>query len=180
VTSVVAFLFRQEGCNPRQTPRWKRLSDAVQPPIRCSEMMRGRICPHIRSVIAIARGSRLAVAARARGRAHRQFLQLVELHGAGGARRLHQGNRIKVVYDTFETPTRPWRHGCSRENQVTTMSSFPPPISLANGRYTANVFQKLDKSKLPNLANAWPVVTKTARGLRSRQHLRRQLYVGTT
>ena len=39
------------------------------------------------------------------------------------------------------------------------MWSSPPPISCS-ARSRANIFQKLDKSKLPNLANAWPMVTK--------------------
>src|ERR1700710_2419683 len=35
-----------------------------------------------------------------------------------------------------------------------------PTAYFLQRQITANVFQKLDKSKLPNLANAWPEVTK--------------------
>src|SRR6202041_1527492 len=35
-----------------------------------------------------------------------------------------------------------------------------PPAYFLQRQIAANIFQKLDESKLPNLANAWPVVTK--------------------
>ena len=82
---------------------------------------------------------------------------------------------IKVVYDTFdanETLETRLLAGKSGYDVVVPTGYF------LQRQITAKVFLKLDKSKLPNLANAWPVVTKRARDLRSRQQLRRQLHVG--
>src|SRR3978361_2172673 len=64
---------------------------------------------------------------------------------------------IKVVYDTFdanETLETRLLAGKSGYDLAT-----PPPYFLQR-QVPANIFRKLDKSKLPNLANAWPVVTK--------------------
>ena len=82
---------------------------------------------------------------------------------------------IKVVYDTFdanETLETRLLAGKSGYDVVVPTGYF------LQRQITAKVFLKLDKSKLPNLANAWPVVTEPARDLRSRQQLRRQLHVG--
>ena len=59
---------------------------------------------------------------------------------------------------TPSTPTRRWRRGCWPGSRATT-SSFPAPI-FCERQIKANVFQKLDKSKLPNLKHAWPEVTQ--------------------
>src|ERR1700732_3723784 len=64
---------------------------------------------------------------------------------------------IKVVYDTFdanETLETRLLAGKSGYDVVV------PTAYFLQRQITANVFQKLDKSKLPNLANAWPVVTE--------------------
>jgi putrescine transport system substrate-binding protein len=64
---------------------------------------------------------------------------------------------IKVVYDTFdanETLETRLLAGKSGYDLVV------PTAYFLQRQITANVFQKLDKSRLPNLANAWPVVTK--------------------
>src|SRR3981081_576795 len=64
---------------------------------------------------------------------------------------------IKVVYDTFdanETLETRLLAGKSGYDVVV------PTAYFLQRQITASVFQKLDKSKLPNLANAWPVVTK--------------------
>src|SRR3981189_3333802 len=64
---------------------------------------------------------------------------------------------IKVVYDTFdanETLETRLLAGKSGYDVVVPTGYF------LQRQIAANVFQKLDKSKLPNLANAWPVVTK--------------------
>jgi putrescine transport system substrate-binding protein len=64
---------------------------------------------------------------------------------------------IKVVYDTFdanETLETRLLAGNSGYDVVV------PTAYFLQRQIAANVFQKLDKSKLPNLANAWPVVTK--------------------
>src|SRR5271156_3495263 len=63
---------------------------------------------------------------------------------------------IKVVYDTFdanETLETRLLAGKSGYDVVV------PTAYFLQRQIRANVFQKLDKSKLPNLANAWPVVT---------------------
>src|SRR5215213_10854149 len=64
---------------------------------------------------------------------------------------------IKVVYDTFdanETLETRLLAGKSGYDVVVPTGYF------LQRQITAKVFLKLDKSRLPNLANAWPVVTK--------------------
>ncbi len=64
---------------------------------------------------------------------------------------------IKVVYDTFdanETLETRLLAGKSGYDVVV------PTAYFLQRQIAANIFQKLDKSKLPNLANAWPEVTK--------------------
>jgi len=64
---------------------------------------------------------------------------------------------IKVVYDTFdanETLETRLLAGKSGYDVVV------PTAYFLQRQIAANIFQKLDKSKLPNLANAWPLVTK--------------------
>src|SRR3954471_7212411 len=64
---------------------------------------------------------------------------------------------IKVLYDTFdanETLETRLLAGKSGYDLVV------PTAYFLQRQIKANVFQKLDKSKLPNLANAWPFVTK--------------------
>ena len=63
---------------------------------------------------------------------------------------------IKVVYDTFdanETLETRLLAGKSGYDVVV------PTAYFLKRQITANIFRKLDKSKLPNLANAWPEVT---------------------
>src|SRR6201981_1595590 len=64
---------------------------------------------------------------------------------------------IKVVYDTFdanETLETRLMAGKSGYDVVV------PTAYFLQRQITARIFQKLDKSKLPNLANAWPFVTQ--------------------
>ncbi len=64
---------------------------------------------------------------------------------------------IKVVYDTFdanETLETRLLAGKSGYDVVV------PTAYFLQRQITAHVFQKLDTSKLPNLANAWPFVTQ--------------------
>ncbi len=64
---------------------------------------------------------------------------------------------IRVVYDTFdanETLETRLLAGKSGYDVVV------PTAYFLQRQITANIFQKLDKSKLPNLVNAWPEVTK--------------------
>jgi len=64
---------------------------------------------------------------------------------------------IKVVYDTFdanETLETRLLAGKSGYDVVV------PTAYFLQRQITAHIFQKLDKAKLPNLANAWPTVTQ--------------------
>src|SRR6201746_2211024 len=64
---------------------------------------------------------------------------------------------IKVVYDTFdanETLETRLLAGKSGYDVVV------PTAYFLQRQVSANIFQKFDKSKLPNLANAWPEVTQ--------------------
>ncbi|MBB5049107.1 putrescine transport system substrate-binding protein [Rhodopseudomonas rhenobacensis] len=64
---------------------------------------------------------------------------------------------IKVIYDTFdgnETLETRLLAGKSGYDVVV------PTAYFLQRQIAANIFQKLDKAKLPNLANAWDVVTK--------------------
>src|ERR1700683_3397011 len=64
---------------------------------------------------------------------------------------------IKVVYDTFDAnetlETRLLAGKCGYDVGV-------PTAYFLQRQIQAKIFQKLDKSKLPNLANAWPFVTQ--------------------
>src|SRR4051794_36875959 len=64
---------------------------------------------------------------------------------------------IRVVYDTFdgnETLETRLLAGKSGYDVVV------PSAYFLQRQVLANIFQKLDKSKLPNLGNAWPEVTQ--------------------
>src|ERR1700694_6155165 len=64
---------------------------------------------------------------------------------------------IKVVYDTFdanETLETRLLAGKSGYDVVV------PTAYFLQRQVSANIFQKLDKSKLPNLANAWPEIAQ--------------------
>ena len=64
---------------------------------------------------------------------------------------------IKVVYDTFDAnETLETRLLAGRSGYDVVV----PTAYFLQRQIAANIFQKLDKSKLANLANAWPVVTK--------------------
>ncbi|MGO9361714.1 MAG: polyamine ABC transporter substrate-binding protein [Xanthobacteraceae bacterium] len=64
---------------------------------------------------------------------------------------------IKVVYDTFDAnETLETRLLAGRSGYDVVV----PTAYFLQRQIKANVFQKLDKSKLPNLANAWPAVTE--------------------
>ncbi|KAH2823650.1 hypothetical protein KXV85_001504, partial [Aspergillus fumigatus] len=64
---------------------------------------------------------------------------------------------IKVVYDTFEAnETLETRLMAGKSGYDVVV----PTAYFLQRQIKANIFQKLDKAKLPNLANAWPVVTQ--------------------
>jgi putrescine transport system substrate-binding protein len=120
-------------------------------------MMPGRICPQIRFVVAIAAVLvLLSPSAQAQGRTV-NFYNWSNYMAPGVLEDFTRETGIKVVYDTFdanETLETRLLAGKSGYDVVV------PTAYFLQRQITANVFQKLDKSKLPNLANAWPVVTK--------------------
>lgn len=64
---------------------------------------------------------------------------------------------IKVIYDTFDAnETLETRLVAGRSGYDVVV----PTAYFLQRQIGANIFQKLDKSKLPNLANAWPAVTE--------------------
>src|SRR5258705_9673375 len=68
---------------------------------------------------------------------------------------------IRVVYDTFDA------NETLETRLLAGKSGYDVVVSTAyflQRQIAANVFQKLDKSKLPNLANASPVGTKRLGG----------------
>ena len=82
---------------------------------------------------------------------------------------------IAVRYDTFDS------NDTLEAKLLAGQSGYdvvvPTAYFLAR-QIKAGIFQKLDKSKLPNAAYVWPEIAKAARVLRSRQSIRRQLHVG--
>src|ERR1700731_1394470 len=120
-------------------------------------MVRGAIFIHVRCVVAI--GALLALlppSARAEERTV-NFYNWSNYMAPGGLEDFTRETGIKVVYDTFdanETLETRLLAGKSGYDVVV------PTAYFLQRQIKANAFQKLDKSKLPNLANAWPVVTK--------------------
>ena len=65
--------------------------------------------------------------------------------------------RIEVTYDTFDS------NDTLETKLLAGKSGYDVVVPSANflqAQIKAGVFQKLDKTKLPNLANAWPEITK--------------------
>ena len=82
---------------------------------------------------------------------------------------------IKVKYDTFDA------NDTLETKLLAGKSGYDvvvPTAYFLERQIKAGVFQKLDKSKLPNLGNVWPEIAQAARDLRSGQPVRRQLHVG--
>jgi putrescine transport system substrate-binding protein len=119
-------------------------------------MVRGAIFIHIRRAVAI--GALLALlspSARAEERTV-NFYNWSNYVAPGVLEDFTRETGIKVVYDTFdanETLETRLLAGKSGYDVVV------PTAYFLQRQIKASVFQKLDKSKLPNLANAWPVVT---------------------
>src|ERR1700731_300367 len=119
-------------------------------------MVRGAIFIHVRCVVAI--GALLALlppSARAEERTV-NFYNWSNYVAPGVLEDFTRETGIKVVYDTFdanETLETRLLAGKSGYDVVV------PTAYFLQRQIKAGVFQKLDKSKLPNLANAWPVVT---------------------
>src|ERR1700734_4172478 len=120
-------------------------------------MMHGRNRTHVRLVAAIAAMlALLAPAAKAQQRTV-NFYNWSNYVAPGVLEDFTRETGIKVVYDTFdanETLETRLLAGKSGYDLVV------PTAYFLQRQITANVFQKLDKSKLPNLVNAWPEVTK--------------------
>jgi putrescine transport system substrate-binding protein len=120
-------------------------------------MKRGWTCIRIRLVAALAVAfALLAPPARAEGRIV-NFYNWSNYMAPGVLEDFTRETGIKVVYDTFdanETLETRLMAGKSGYDVVV------PTAYFLQRQITAKVFQQLDKSKLPNLANAWPEVTK--------------------
>src|SRR5258707_208306 len=119
--------------------------------------MRGLTSPEIRFVAAIATVlALLSPPARAEERTV-NFYNWSNYMAPGVLEDFTRETGIKVVYDTFdanETLETRLLAGKSGYDVVV------PSAYFLQRQITAHVFQKLDKSKLPNLANAWPFVTR--------------------
>jgi putrescine transport system substrate-binding protein len=119
-------------------------------------MIRGRTFVQIRYVTIVAALVVLAPSAKAEEHTV-NFYNWSNYMAPGVLEDFTRETGIKVVYDTFdanETLETRLLAGKSGYDVVV------PTAYFLQRQITANVFQKLDKSKLPNLANAWPVVTK--------------------
>jgi putrescine transport system substrate-binding protein len=120
-------------------------------------MMRGRTCTQIRFLVAIAAVlALLSPPAKAQERIV-NFYNWSNYMAPGVLGDFTKETGIKVVYDTFdanETLETRLLAGKSGYDVVV------PTAYFLQRQVSANIFQKLDKSKLPNLANAWPMVTK--------------------
>jgi putrescine transport system substrate-binding protein len=117
--------------------------------------LRLRVTPQIRLTIAIAAALMLPASVRAEERTV-NFYNWSSYMAPGVLEDFTRETGIKVVYDTFdanETLETRLLAGKSGYDVVV------PTAYFLQRQIRANVFQKLDKSKLPNLANAWPVVT---------------------
>jgi len=120
-------------------------------------MMRGLTCSQVRLVAAFAAMLALhSPPAQAEQRTV-NFYNWSNYMAPGVLEDFTKETGIKVVYDTFdanETLETRLLAGKSGYDVVV------PTAYFLQRQITASVFRKLDKSRLPNLANAWPVVTK--------------------
>src|SRR6202163_4442196 len=120
-------------------------------------MPRGPTCIHIRCAVAIGGGlALLPPPAKAEGRTV-NFYNWSNYVAPGVLEDFTRETGIKVVSDTFEANE-------TLETRLLAGKSgydvVVPTAYFLQRQITANVFQKLDKSKLPNLADAWRAVTK--------------------
>src|ERR1700691_4213420 len=118
-------------------------------------MMRGSIGIQIRFAVAMAAILAVLLPAKAQERTV-NFYNWSNYVAPGVLEDFTRETGIKVVYDTFdanETLETRLLAGKSGYDVVV------PTAYFLQRQITANIFQKLDKSKLPNLANAWPEVT---------------------
>ena len=82
---------------------------------------------------------------------------------------------IELIYDVFDSnevlETKMLAGGSGYDVVV-------PSGTFLQRQISAGAFQKLDMSKLPNIANMWDVVTSAHRAIRPRQRILDQLHVG--
>jgi putrescine transport system substrate-binding protein len=120
-------------------------------------MMHRRACASIRCAVAISAAlAAFALPAEAQPRTV-NFYNWSNYMAPGVLEDFSRETGIKVVYDTFdanETLETRLLAGKSGYDVVV------PTAYFLQRQIKAGVFQKLDKSKLPNLANAWPEVTQ--------------------
>src|SRR3982074_10513 len=118
-------------------------------------MKRGLTCTHLRFAAAMVALVAVQFPARAQQRTV-NFYNWSNYMAPGVLEDFTRETGIKVVYDTFdanETLETRLLAGKSGYDGVVPTGYF------LQRQITAKVFLKLDRSKLPNLANAWPVVT---------------------
>jgi putrescine transport system substrate-binding protein len=119
-------------------------------------MPRGPTCMQIRCAVATAAVLALLSPARA-GERTVNFYNWSNYVAPGVLEDFTRETGIKVVYDTFDAnETLETRLLAGRSGYDVVV----PTAYFLQRQIKAGVFQKLDKSKLPNLANAWPVVTQ--------------------
>src|SRR4030081_3290816 len=120
-------------------------------------MKRGFACTRVRlAAVMIALVAGLSLPAQAQQRTV-NFYNWSNYMAPGVLEDFTRETGIKVVYDTFdanETLETRLLAGKSGYDVVVPTGYF------LQRQIPAKVFLKFDKSKLPNLANAWPVVTK--------------------
>ena len=120
-------------------------------------MMRGLASPQVRFVAAMAAILAMPSPPARAGERTVNFYNWSNYVAPGVLEDFTRETGIKVVYDTFdanETLETRLLAGKSGYDVVV------PTAYFLQRQITAHVFQRLDKSRLPNLANAWPVVTK--------------------
>jgi putrescine transport system substrate-binding protein len=119
-------------------------------------MIRLRICTfHFMAAVAAILGTLCSLPAQAQERVV-NFYNWSNYMAPGVLENFTRETGIKVVYDTFdanETLETRLLAGKSGYDVVV------PTAYFLQRQVSANIFQKLDKSKLPNLANAWDAVT---------------------
>src|SRR3982074_3296522 len=117
--------------------------------------MRGRIC----SMGLVAAIAAVLVAAVSQAQAQERvvnFYNWSNYMAPGVLEDFTKETGIKVVYDTFDANETLETRLLARKSGYDVVA---PAGYFLQRQSTAKVFLKLDKSKLPNLANAWPVVT---------------------
>ena len=91
------------------------------------------------------------------------------------SRRLHQGNRHQGRLRRLRFQRDPRNQAAGRRQRLRRRRADGNFLAR---QIQAGVFQKLDKSKLPNLSNMWHEIYEAHRQLRSGQRILDQLHVG--